>query len=222
MTPKDASAFVRSIPGMRRLGRLVRRFDERRNSRRLWTAVGKGLLPPPAHEFGAFGSGSMLLPPARVQSPEHIYIGSRVMIHEHDWFVVVAVPGMPPPKLLIGDGTTMMRYIKIVCTGEVAIGDEVGVSDGVIIADTHYVHDDPSTPIVDQGLQSPRPVRIGRGSFLGFRAIIEPGVTIGDNAYIGAGAVVMDDVPARSVVVGNPARVIRRYDEGTGKWVSVP
>jgi acetyltransferase-like isoleucine patch superfamily enzyme len=52
-----------------------------------------------------------------------------------------------------------------------------------------------------------RPIKIGRGVFIGARAIILKGITIGDRAIIGAGAVVTKDVPARCLAVGNPARV---------------
>ena len=51
-----------------------------------------------------------------------------------------------------------------------------------------------------------RPIRIGRGCFIGARAIILKGVTIGDRAVVGAAAVVTKDVPAGHIAVGNPAR----------------
>jgi acetyltransferase-like isoleucine patch superfamily enzyme len=51
--------------------------------------------------------------------------------------------------------------------------------------------------------------------------LISPGVTIGTNAYLGAGAVVTKDVPPRTVVVGNPARAVRAYDPATGEWERV-
>lgn len=53
---------------------------------------------------------------------------------------------------------------------------------------------------------NPQPVKIGRGVFIGARATILKGVTIGDRAIVGAGAVVTRDVPARHIAVGNPAR----------------
>lgn len=56
--------------------------------------------------------------------------------------------------------------------------------------------------------ENPRPVMIGRGVFIGARAIILKGVTIGDRAMVGAGAVVTHDVPAGHLAVGNPARIL--------------
>ncbi len=62
------------------------------------------------------------------------------------------------------------------------------------------------------GLESARPIRIGRDVWIGGGAIVLAGVTIGDECVIGAGSVVTRDVPSGSVVVGNPARVIRSCD----------
>jgi acetyltransferase-like isoleucine patch superfamily enzyme len=58
-----------------------------------------------------------------------------------------------------------------------------------------------------------RPIKIGRGVFVGARAIILKGVTIGDRAVIGAGAVVTKNVPAGSVAAGNPARIVGQHRE---------
>ena len=55
-----------------------------------------------------------------------------------------------------------------------------------------------------------KPVHIGRRCFIGGGSMVLPGVTIGDECVIGGGAVVFDDVPARSMVGGNPARIVRR------------
>ncbi len=53
-----------------------------------------------------------------------------------------------------------------------------------------------------------RPVRIGRHCFIGGGSVITPGVTIGDGSIVGAGSVVFDNVPPRSIVAGNPARIL--------------
>lgn len=54
-----------------------------------------------------------------------------------------------------------------------------------------------------------RPIVLGNNVWIGAGAIVLPGVTVGDNSIIGAGAVVTRDVPANAVAVGNPARVVR-------------
>lgn len=60
------------------------------------------------------------------------------------------------------------------------------------------------------------PVRICRGAFIGLRSIILPGVTVGEDAVIGAGSVVTRDVKPRSVVAGNPAKPVADYDAYIG------
>ena len=65
------------------------------------------------------------------------------------------------------------------------------------------------------GLESADPIVIGDNVWLGGGVIVCPGVTIGDDCVIGAGAVVTRDIPARSLAVGSPARVIRTLDDST-------
>ena len=62
------------------------------------------------------------------------------------------------------------------------------------------------------GWEAARPIVIGANVWLGGGVIVCPGVTIGDNSVIGAGSVVTKDIPAHSLAVGNPARVIRQLD----------
>ena len=62
-----------------------------------------------------------------------------------------------------------------------------------------------------------QPIRIGNRCFVGGGAIIMPGVTIGDESIVAAGAVVFDDVPSRSIVGGNPAKILRS-DIEVGKY----
>lgn len=126
----------------------------------------------------------------------------------------------------IGAGTKIGTFVEIqrnasigerckisshtfICEG-VTIEDEVFVGHGVMFTNDRF----PRATCDDGRLQgeddwSVVPTRVRRGASIGSNATILPGVTIGEGAVIAAGAVVTDDVPARAVVAGIPARFVR-------------
>ena len=65
----------------------------------------------------------------------------------------------------------------------------------------------------EKAYQYNKPVHIGKNCWIGAGAVILPGVNIGDNSVIGAGSVVTKDIPANTVAVGNPCRVLREIGE---------
>jgi acetyltransferase-like isoleucine patch superfamily enzyme len=180
---------------------------------------GVNARPSPA-AYAEFGTGSVITAPATISCPHRIEIGDGVFVMAGAWLSVVEEHRgrRYEPRLRIGNRTHLGRDTVIACVGLVDIGDDVLTGDRVFIGDTYHDFRDPEVPVAHQPLLDPRPVRIGRGAFLGVGSIVLPGVTIGENGYVGAGAVVTDDVPERSVVVGNPARVVRRWDENAGSW----
>lgn len=93
--------------------------------------------------------------------------------------------------------------VKIRCTESIEIGEDVAISHDVTIMDSD-AHE-----ICYDGYVKTKPVKIGNRVWIGSRAIILKGVTVGDGAIIAAGAVVTKDVPDGCVVAGNPARVIK-------------
>lgn len=89
---------------------------------------------------------------------------------------------------------------------EIFVGDCTMIGPNVTIATAGH----PILPkLREEGYQYNLPVHIGRNCWLGSGVIILPGVTVGDNSVIGAGSVVTRDIPANSVAVGNPCRVMR-------------
>ena len=93
--------------------------------------------------------------------------------------------------------------------GDVAIGDDVMMGPETLVYTANHDFSDLSLPMIDQGRTTPRPVVIEDDVWIGARVIILPGVTIGTGSVVGAGSVVVRDVPPRSVVAGNPARVVK-------------
>ncbi|WP_026531928.1 DapH/DapD/GlmU-related protein [Arthrobacter sp. H41] len=89
--------------------------------------------------------------------------------------------------------------------GGVVIGDDCLIGHNTVVATLN--HDLRPSRRADM---HPAPVMIGRNVWIGSNATILPGVTIGDNAVVAAASVVTKDVPADSIVVGSPARVVRQ------------
>ena len=109
----------------------------------------------------------------------------------------------------IGKGVFINAGCKFQDQGGIWIGDGCLIGHNTVIATLNHG----LLPETRQDLH-PKPVRIGKGVWIGSGSILLPGVTIGDHAVIGAGSVVTKDIPAEKIAVGNPARIIRSiYDE---------
>lgn len=93
------------------------------------------------------------------------------------------------------------------------IGDNVMMGPEVVMYSRNHNIDRIDVPMREQGFQEIKPVIIGNDVWIGRRVIILPGVHIGDGCVIGAGAVVAKSIPPYSIVVGNPAKIIKNRKE---------
>ncbi|KEO81665.1 hypothetical protein EL26_19535 [Tumebacillus flagellatus] len=108
----------------------------------------------------------------------------------------------PNAKLKIGDRSYITANSKLIVKTDIEIGSGCAISWDVQIMDTDFHH-------VAEGRPNTKPIKIGNNVWIGSRATILKGVTIGDGAIIAAGAVVTKDVAPRQIVAGNPARVVK-------------
>jgi acetyltransferase-like isoleucine patch superfamily enzyme len=88
-----------------------------------------------------------------------------------------------------------------------------------MIGDHSHRYENVDVPIKMQEATEGRPIRIEQDSWIGANVFILPNVTIGRHSVVGANSVVNRDIPPYSVVVGAPARVIKRYDFDLKRWV---
>ncbi|MCF2444142.1 acyltransferase [Dyadobacter sp. CY345] len=105
-----------------------------------------------------------------------------------------------------------------VIIGPVKIGDNVILAQNIVASGLNHTYTDISQPIHKQGV-SIAPIIIEDDCWIGANTVITAGVTIGKHCVVAAGAVVTKNIPAYSVAVGNPARVIKRYDDTQKEWV---
>ena len=100
--------------------------------------------------------------------------------------------------------------LTLVDDGNIFIGDNVLCAPNVTIATAAH----PFSPVLrSKALQYNLPVKIGNNVWIGAGAIVLPGVTIGDNCVIGAGSVVTKDIPSNVIAVGNPCRILRKITD---------
>jgi acetyltransferase-like isoleucine patch superfamily enzyme len=145
----------------------------------------------------------------RIRIGPHVHLNSSLRANPLGCFQPCVLRALTAKaELIIG--------AKVGLSGTVlCAGDRIEIGEGTIFGSGAMVIDnDFHLPQGEWGWsndarvcgQTAKPVRIGRGVFVGARAIILKGVTVGDRAIIGAGAVVTRDVPAGAVAAGNPAR----------------
>ena len=111
-------------------------------------------------------------------------------------------------RITIGDDFGMTGG-SLVCDQRISIGDRVWIGANAIISDTDFHPLDPEERLRHPLAANTAPVTIADDVFVGMNALILKGVTIGAGSVVAAGCVVVRDVPPRSLVAGNPARVVR-------------
>jgi acetyltransferase-like isoleucine patch superfamily enzyme len=178
--------------------------------------------PLAAHPFAALGRAIRLEPGLRIEGAEGIALGDRVTVDRDAWLHVQHgfAEGV---RLRVGDDSYVGMRACITAARRVELGAWSYVAHHTYITDHNHAYADPTRPIAHQGLATPGFVVIGRSVWVGVGAALigAHGLTIGDNAVIGANAVVIEDVPPATVVAGNPARPVRRFDFERGEWVRV-
>jgi acetyltransferase-like isoleucine patch superfamily enzyme len=142
-------------------------------------------------KFKSFGNEAEFRPGAYAESCSKIEIGANVVIR----------PG------------TFLYADPLEGGGEIIIEDDVLIAGGVHLYVDNHQFSDPNTPIINQGYQPAiinNSIRIKCGAWIGAGVIILPGVVVGENSVVSAGSVVINSIPPRVVVAGNPAKVIRK------------
>ena len=166
-----------------------------------------------AGKMAEAGDGVFFKYVAQLHDPQYIHIGNSTSFGKDLFLTAWGGVSDREPNLSIGSNCSFGAYNHITCANKITIGDSLLTGKWVTITDNSHGETDKDTlgmrpqkrPITSKG-----PVVIGNNVWIGDKATILPGVTIGDGAVIAANAVVTKDVPAYSVVGGNPAKVIKQ------------
>ncbi len=197
---------IKQNPRLRRLV-LWLLTPSKRPRPRWWLRLLRPLLHPA-------GKGSKICSHARAD----IFPWHRFVLERDAQIEDFAVVNNGAGDVRIGEGSRV--GVGSVVVGPVDIGRYVFLGQHVSVQGLIHGYEDVTQDPNLQPLML-RPVKVGDYTHLGTNSTIMAGVTIGERCQIGAGSVVTKDIPPYTVAVGNPARVVKRYDFEKKEWVRV-
>lgn len=164
-----------------------------------------------SYAFGAFGKHNFLFNP-QLLNPQNIFLGSNLWISDKTWLAT-----SKEGKLSIGNCVKIGRFSEIYALCSIIIEDGVLMAENTYISDNTHTYDNIGVPIRNQAVVPLDKVVIGNGTWIG-RNVCIMGCKIGRNCVIGAYSFVKKDIPDYCIVVGNPARIVKRYNPQSGQW----
>jgi maltose O-acetyltransferase len=130
------------------------------------------------------------------------HLGNNVKIYH-------PIHAEPRNNVFISDNVSIAPFVQIWALDKVVISKNVMIASHAIISSS--THDYKVKPYNSTRID--KAIHIGENAWIGSGAIIFPGVTIGANAVVGAGAVVRHDVPENAIVAGNPSKIVKYVDD---------
>ena len=161
-------------------------------------------------EINPFYSRATIINPKYIKIGNHTFIGDHSIVECYDSFNEQRFN----PAIVIGDYCSVGEYTHITCINQITIGNGLLTGRFVLISDNNHGTpgnlEELSVRPTERNLSSKGPIVIGDNVWIGDRATILAGVTIGDGAIIAAGTIVTKNVPANSIIAGNPGRIIKK------------
>ena len=122
-------------------------------------------------------------------------------------------------KIIIGNNVTSTANLQIAAQSEIVIEDDVMFASNIHINDGMHGFENANVPYRYQPIFKISPILIKRGAWIGQNVVIMPGVTIGKLSIIGSNSVVTESIPDQCIAFGNPAKIIKSWDEKMHRWI---
>lgn len=167
----------------------------------------------------SLGRGTLIGKPL-FWTPEYLEVGDNVLIWPGcrlEGINHASLSEEAPPRIVLGNNVSFQQYCHITSAQQVEIGARTSVLFGVMITDTDHCYDQVGISPAMQPLIT-KPTIIDEDCFIGAGAIIQAGTRLGRHCIVGANAVVRGSFPDYCVIVGAPARIVKRYDLERCQW----
>ena len=178
---------------------------------KIWFIVNK-------KKFKHLGKGSFINTSIKI-SKKQISCGANVYIWKNGRIEAVTKWGNKTyfPDIIFEEGVSIQQNLHLTCAKKVFIGKNTAIVSNVTITDIIHLHTIPNLPILQQDIEV-KEGYIGESSTIYSNVVILPGTIIGKNTIIGANSVVSGIFPDYCVIVGAPAKIVKRYCFEQQKW----
>ena len=165
--------------------------------------------------FGKFVFPSYIGKPIFIGNFKRIFIGKRVRIFPGARIEVIGKNS----SIVFEDNISIAQNLHIISGGnqELRIGENTTFSANVFITNVDHEYQDIDTHIMKQKLIFNK-TQIGENCFIGYGAVIQAGTILGKQCIVGSNAVVRGTFPDYCVIVGIPAKIVKKYDDKSGVW----
>jgi acetyltransferase-like isoleucine patch superfamily enzyme len=123
-------------------------------------------------------------------------------------------------EIIIENNVGIGQNFHIISGGKLEIGSGTTIAPNVFISNMDNDYREIGKPILEQR-EIVNETKIGKNCFIGYGAVIQSGTVLGEQCIVGAGSIVKGKFPPFSVIVGNPAKIIKRYDEIKKSWLRI-
>jgi acetyltransferase-like isoleucine patch superfamily enzyme len=166
--------------------------------------------------FKKFSFPSYLGKPIYLKGTTKISLGKRVRIYPN---ARMEVHGKDA-EIIIEDNVGIGQNFHIISGGKLKIGTGTTIAPSVFVNNMDHNYQSIGVSVLKQK-NIVHKTTIGKNCFIGYGAVIQAGTILGEQCIVGAGAIVKGKFDDFSVIVGNPAKVIKQYDKKTRQWIRI-